>query len=196
MVIHRIWHRATTYARHPREGEERGFSAQSLRLWDTGSSAFADDDGSGCISYVAAHVAPELASRFALRDSRGRREDRVRAAPAVPCAIETKSAHTSIQVRRRHPGLPCAMALRLITCALPGERLFCLRRPRPSIVRSSVRPIRPILPDLVAHRAHRKPEQARGVGAVAVATRQRLQHELALDRLDRRADQHGNDFVG
>ena len=52
---------------------------------------------------------------------RGRREDRVRAAPAVSCAIDAQeSAHTSIQVKRKHSGLPCAMALRLIR-ALPGE---------------------------------------------------------------------------
>src|ERR1700742_3466683 len=31
--------------------------------------------------------------------------------------------HTSIQVRREHPGLPCAMALRLIR-ALPGDPAF------------------------------------------------------------------------
>jgi hypothetical protein len=48
--------------------------------------------------------------------SRGRREDRVRAAPAVSCAIcASKNAHTSIQVQRKHSGLPCAMALRLIS---------------------------------------------------------------------------------
>src|SRR5882757_10852840 len=27
------------------------------------------------------------------------------------------NAHTSIQVRRRHPGLPCAMVLRLTSCS-------------------------------------------------------------------------------
>jgi hypothetical protein len=45
---------------------------------------------------------------------RGRRESRVRAAPAVSCAMCTGNAHTSIQVQRRASGLPCAMALRLI----------------------------------------------------------------------------------
>ena len=30
-------------------------------------------------------------------------EDRVRAAPAVPCAMQMESAHTSIQVRRERP---------------------------------------------------------------------------------------------
>ena len=34
-----------------------------------------------------------------------------------------KKTHTSIQVQRRHSGIPCAMVLRLIR-ALPGERRF------------------------------------------------------------------------
>src|ERR1700761_4703652 len=52
---------------------------------------------------------------------RGRGESRVRAAPAVSCApcIKQKT-HMSIQVQRKHSGLPCAMALRLIR-ALPGD---------------------------------------------------------------------------
>jgi hypothetical protein len=48
---------------------------------------------------------------------RGRREDRVRAAPAVSRARLGKETHTSIQVQRRQSGLPCAMVLRLITCS-------------------------------------------------------------------------------
>jgi hypothetical protein len=45
---------------------------------------------------------------------RGRRECRVRAAPAVSCAKSCLETHTSIQVQRRHSGIPCAMALRLM----------------------------------------------------------------------------------
>jgi hypothetical protein len=40
------------------------------------------------------------------RKSRGRREDRVHAAPAVSCAKGVEKAHTSIQVKRRHPAFP------------------------------------------------------------------------------------------
>jgi hypothetical protein len=43
--------------------------------------------------------------------SRGRRESRMRAAPAVSCANCAKETHTSIQVQRRHSGFPCAMVL-------------------------------------------------------------------------------------
>jgi hypothetical protein len=45
---------------------------------------------------------------------RGRRECRVRAAPAVSCAKLCEETHTSIQVQRRQSGIPRAMALRLI----------------------------------------------------------------------------------
>src|SRR5467141_1440457 len=55
--------------------------------------------------------------------TRGRRESRVRAAPAVSCANMHKKTHTSIQVQRRHPGLPCAMVYGLLR-ALPGDRAF------------------------------------------------------------------------
>jgi hypothetical protein len=50
-------------------------------------------------------------------EDRGRRECRAHAAPAVSCARVWKKAHTSIQVQRRHSGIPCAMVLRLMTCS-------------------------------------------------------------------------------
>ena len=49
---------------------------------------------------------PELCFDFTLLNERGRREDRVRAAPAVSCASAQKKTHTSIQVQRRHPAFP------------------------------------------------------------------------------------------
>src|SRR5258708_5247223 len=57
----------------------------------------------------------------------GRREDRVRAAPAVSCAMCIKNAaheHTGLA---EASGLPCAMALRLIRFR-PGDRLSCHHR--------------------------------------------------------------------
>ena len=79
---------------------------------------------------ISRHGLPELCIWFALQELRGRREDRVRAAPAVPCARSGGDAHTSIQVRRKHPGLPCAMALRLTSCSPRSGRARCHRRPR------------------------------------------------------------------
>jgi hypothetical protein len=64
---------------------------------------------------------PELCPTFSL-DSRGRRECRVRAAPAVSCAKMHEKAHTSIQVQTEHSGIPCTMVLRLIPCS-PRRRI-------------------------------------------------------------------------
>jgi len=65
--------------------------------------------------------------RLPLFENRGRREDRVRAAPAVSRANAHKQTHTSIQVQRKHSGLPCAVVYGLLR-ALPGDRLSCHRR--------------------------------------------------------------------
>jgi hypothetical protein len=62
-----------------------------------------------CARVLQIHRPPKI--------KRGRREDRVRAAPAVSCARVDKKTHMSIQVQRKHSGLPCAMALRLIPCS-------------------------------------------------------------------------------
>jgi hypothetical protein len=72
---------------------------------------------------------PEACFDFTLLKDRGRREDRVHAAPAVSRAICAKKMHTSIQVQRRHPAFPAQWLYGLLR-ALPGERLFCHRRPQ------------------------------------------------------------------
>jgi hypothetical protein len=46
----------------------------------------------------------------------------VRAAPAVSCAKLCEETHTSIQVQRKHSGIPRAMALRLMPCS-PRRRI-------------------------------------------------------------------------
>ncbi len=67
---------------------------------------------------ISRHHPPELCHQTSRPPIRGRREDRVLAAPAVPRAnAHKKMRHTSIQVQREHPGLPCAMALRLTSCS-------------------------------------------------------------------------------
>ena len=53
----------------------------------------------------------------AVRSQEGRRDDRVRAAPAVSCARVDRKTHMSIQVQRKQSGLPCAMVLQLIPCS-------------------------------------------------------------------------------
>jgi hypothetical protein len=82
-------------------------------LWSQEVSIFKQPQG------VGPHSRRWFRARFGLvvppSSSRGRRESRVRAAPAVSRARLCKETHTSIQVQRRQSGLPCAMVLRLIT---------------------------------------------------------------------------------
>jgi hypothetical protein len=66
---------------------------------------------------------PRFAVDFPYPPIRGRRECRVRAAPAVSCAKCAKNAHTSIQVQRRHPTFPAQWLYGLYR-ALPGEPGF------------------------------------------------------------------------
>ena len=60
---------------------------------------------------------PRFANSLSLLKNRGRRECRVRAAPAVSCA---KSVHFGAHEhtgQRKHSDIPCAMALRLTSCS-------------------------------------------------------------------------------
>ena len=70
---------------------------------------------------------PRFASSFALFEIRGRREDRVLAAPAVSRVICAKEMHTSIQGSGSIPAFPAQWLYGLLR-ALPGERLSCHRR--------------------------------------------------------------------
>jgi hypothetical protein len=62
-------------------------------------------------------IRPSFAKFIRPQKNRGRREDRVRAAPAVSRAMVDNKTHTSIQVQRKQSGLPCAMVLQLIPCS-------------------------------------------------------------------------------
>src|SRR5437773_2568727 len=67
------------------------------------------------VRVLAARFRPRHAKFFASLENRGRRECRVRAAPAVSCArmhIVGAHEHTG---QRRQSDIPCAMALRLIS---------------------------------------------------------------------------------
>jgi hypothetical protein len=70
---------------------------------------------------------------------RGRREDRVRAAPAVSCAMCIRNAaheHTGLA---EASGLPCAMALRLIRFR-PGDRPSCHHHREKRLLLTSLTP--------------------------------------------------------
>src|SRR5215211_2308574 len=80
---------------------------------------------------------PRFASSFSPLRNRGRREDRVLAAPAVSraiCANKTAHEHTG---QREHSGLPCAMALRLTSCS---SRRTALLPPSPALLIAGLTP--------------------------------------------------------
>ncbi|MEH2589752.1 hypothetical protein V1273_003591 [Bradyrhizobium sp. AZCC 1721] len=58
---------------------------------------------------------PSFCKSFAPQRVRGRRECRVLCCTrGLVCKVHFKNAHTSIQVQPEHPGIPCAMGLRLM----------------------------------------------------------------------------------
>ncbi len=83
---------------------------------------------------------PRFASSFALLEIRGRREDRVLAAPAVSRAIcANKSCTRAYRAAGNTPAFPAQWLYGLLR-ALPGERLFCLRRPREASLLADLTP--------------------------------------------------------
>src|SRR6185436_649939 len=78
------------------------------------------------VSHSRGAMRPRFAETLRPLEIRGRRECRVRAAPAVSCAFVVANAHTSIQGSGEHPTFPAQWLYGLYR-ALPGERLFCLR---------------------------------------------------------------------
>jgi hypothetical protein len=118
---------------HPREGGEpvrRGSSVLSLTS-NTGSSAFADDDSAICDRVLAARRTRGLHLRLLPLEApraQGRPGARCTRGPVCNCA--QKNAHTSIQVQRKHSGLPCAVALRLIASSPRRTALLPPSSPR------------------------------------------------------------------
>jgi hypothetical protein len=68
---------------------------------------------------------PRLAIEFPYPPDRGRRECRVRAAPAVSCTDCAKKVAHEHTGQRRTSDIPCAMALRLISCSPQSGRARC-----------------------------------------------------------------------
>jgi hypothetical protein len=91
-----------------------------------------------CVRILAARCARAL-RRLPPSERRGRRESRVRAAPAVSCANMHKKTHTSIQVQRRQSGFPCAVVYGLFR-ALPGDRAFLPPSPLRSLLLKNLTP--------------------------------------------------------
>ena len=92
-----------------------------------------------------------------LEEKRAQGRPDARCTRGLTCVFATRMLHVSIQEQRRTPGLPCAMALRLIRDR-PGDRL-CLSPPkrhqqrgaRPSRLHRTQQPVR--LANCCVHRS-------------------------------------------
>src|SRR6185312_15142970 len=73
-----------------------------------------------CAHVLATHCARAMPRTLTLLENRGRREDRVPAAPTAPAQKKLREARVDHRYRRIHSGLPCAMVYGLLR-ALPGE---------------------------------------------------------------------------
>src|SRR4051812_5988524 len=101
--------RAGVGAIRERWGGSPGFRKSSIRSYEDSGLNFVTAPIRKHHFTFSRRDAPEVLPSASPSETRGRRESRVRAAPAVPCAIAQESAHTSIQVQRRASGFPCAV---------------------------------------------------------------------------------------
>src|SRR6266702_8408429 len=80
---------------------------------------------------------PRFASWVALQNFEGAGKTGCTLHPRSRVQFAHKNAHTSIQVQRKHSGLPCAMALRLIASS---PRRTALLPPSPALLIASLTP--------------------------------------------------------
>ena len=114
----------------------RGLSTQSLaslEYWVTRPSAQLRTRRVTTIecdvAILAAHYRPRFPSSFALSKSEGAGKTGCLLHPRSRVRFAQTKAHTSIQGSGSIPAFPAQWLYGLLR-ALPGERLFCLRRPR------------------------------------------------------------------
>ena len=123
-----VWHMMPSGAVHPIIARSEATKQSRSRAADTGLLRFARNDGGTCVPILAARSCPSFAISLPLYRNRGRRECRVRAAPAVSCAESVHFGAHELRVQRKHSDIPCAMALRLTSYSPPVNGLVCHRR--------------------------------------------------------------------
>ena len=117
---------ATNLDCHPREGGDpvrRGVSVQSLpslEYWVTRPSAQLRTrrvTTMECEAAISRRIAPEVCIFVCPLEIEGAGKTGCLLHPRSRVRFALARMHTSIQVQRGHPGLPCAMALRLTSCS-------------------------------------------------------------------------------
>ena len=128
-----------TYCRHcpasPGDPVRRGLSIQSLMpleyLVARSSRAMTTEYDFA----FSRRIAPEVCWKFAPSENRGRREDRVRAAPAVSCATCTRTRTRAYRFSGEHPAFPAqwlyglyviVLVTGFLATIIPEKRLLLL----------------------------------------------------------------------
>ncbi len=131
----------TGSARHDARLRSQSIARQASGWMASGrpSGASRNDD-----RYTSSHsrdaLRPRFAGNFRPHVVRGRRECRMRAAPAVSCAMCTKKCAHEHTGQRRTSDIPCAMALRLITCSPRRTALLPPLRPEKQLPPGALTP--------------------------------------------------------
>src|SRR5450631_108399 len=85
----------------------------------------------GCAAAFSRRGAPEVCvDRHPPKNKRAQGKPDARCTRGLVCKVAQRKTHTSIQVKRRQSGLPCAMVLTAYTALSPVTGLSCHRRPR------------------------------------------------------------------
>jgi len=77
----------------------------------------ADDDNWMCVCILAARCARSFAGNLTLQNTEGAGKTGCALHPRSRVRLHKTKLHTSIQVQRKHSGLPRAMALRITSCS-------------------------------------------------------------------------------
>ena len=86
---------------------------------------------------ISRRVSPEVCIFVGpLSKSRAQGRPGARCTRGLACICAHKNAHTSIQVQRKHSGLPCAVALRVTSCSPQRTALLPLSSPRSLLPRN------------------------------------------------------------
>ena len=110
------------------------------RLWNTGSSAFADDDELNVRLAISRHdTARGLLENFPPSNQRAQGRPGACCTRGLACDLRKTKLHTSIQGSGNTPAFPAQWLYGLLR-ALPGERLFCLRYPKEASLLLDVMP--------------------------------------------------------
>src|SRR5260370_12031979 len=120
-------------------GDSRGTRGDSIpassefRAGPSGTQAALPSDSiSGQVRAISGRDASEVWMKLVPRKDRGRREDRVRAAPAVSCATCTKKRTRAYRFSGNTPAFPAQWFYGLLR-ALLGERAFLPPSPLRSV---------------------------------------------------------------